>query len=104
MPTVEEIRAQMCRKELPEASLKELANAIAALDGRGFSPKDVFPVGIVIQEGAGATFEVELARLGEIVEELAKLPSLRPEIRIFPLGIIVADRFEVRATIGRGSR
>lgn len=104
MPSQDEIHAQLCRRELDQTTLKNLAEAVANLDAKGFLSTDVFPLGIIIQDGAAARFEVEPGRLGGLVDELSRLRDLRPEIRIFPLGIVAPDRFSVEAKIGRASR
>jgi hypothetical protein len=103
MPTRDHYKNLISRRELDDATLTSLANAVADLDARGIAPKDVFPLGIIAQDGAAASFEVSPDRLGELVRELAGL-DLKPEIRIFPKGILAPDSFEVRATVGRGVR
>ncbi|REJ85129.1 MAG: hypothetical protein DWQ36_14705 [Acidobacteria bacterium] len=100
----EKIRLRLSRKELSDEALTELATSIAKLDADGFSPTDVFPIGIIIQEGAGAHFEVKHDQLGDLVSRLAELKDLRTDLQIFPKGIIAPDRFEVRAKMTQISR
>ena len=104
MPSSDDIKRQLSRREISDESLSRLADHVASLDALGFQPKDVFPLGIIIQDGAGVSFEVPAADLGKLVDQIAKLDDLRPEIRIFPKGIISPDSFEVRTTFGRSSR
>lgn len=103
MTDVAAIQAQLCRREIGEAQLKTIAEEVARLTAGGFPAKDVFPLGIIVQDGAGVVFEVQPDSLGKLVDEIAKLKDLKPEIKIFPKGILAPDTFEVRTSFGRGN-
>lgn len=97
-------QAKLTKSEISGERLRELAEAVARLEADGFKPTDVFPIGTIIQEGAGVQFDVTPDQLGSIVERLADLKELSSEIRIFPIGIIAPDRFRVETRVGSLSR
>src|SRR5690606_34182101 len=103
MTDVAAIQAQLCRRETGEAHLKTIAEELARLTAGGFPAKDGLQLGIMVQGGAGVVFEVEPGKLGQLVDEIAKIKDLKSEIKIFPKGIIAPDAFEVRTTFGRGN-
>lgn len=100
----EAIREILTRKPLSDEALERFADTVARLEADGHKMVDVFPLGTINPDAATATFHVNADRAAELVRSLSEQIELRPEIRLFPKGIIDPYFFEVQATIGNQHR
>jgi hypothetical protein len=103
MSDVDAIQKLLSRQILSEVELKDFAQRIAELEAEGFKPTDVFPLGIIAQDGAGVQFEVGPDDVGKISDRLIKLGGLKSQLEITSVGI-VDNRYRVQATVGYKAR
>lgn len=85
---------------LSEKELGSITRRLAKVDEQdGVWLDEVNVLGTVQPDRVDVTVDVQPAKLPTVIKDLSGLG--RPNIRIFPLGIVAPDRFRVEAQIRR---
>jgi hypothetical protein len=86
------ISQQLKYAKVSATTLKATLDA-ATLLRKGGTVTRVFPEGIVAPDGAGMEVELTAEGLQSLVDLLRKDPDKIRDLKVFPIGIIVPDKF-----------
>lgn len=96
--TQEELEKRITAKAFTDPELRDIAGRLADIEQRdGVWLEEVNTVGIVKPDLIDVTVDVQPGQLPDVVRDLSGLG--RPNIGIFPIGIVAPDRFRVQARI-----
>jgi hypothetical protein len=89
---------RLAKRQFSDTELKTLAKRLADIDKMdGAWVDDIFVLGTVNPDAINGTFTVEPTKLGTVIDALSGLG--RPNIEVFPLGIIATDGFRVQVNV-----
>jgi len=103
-PDFKKIEKALKAKSLTEAKLRAILVDVGI--PASYTPDRIFPIGIIINDGIGADFEIPRNRMEDFLRDVT-VPGLR-RLKIFPLGTPRdddlhggVDRFNVQMQVAR---
>jgi hypothetical protein len=94
------VESQLKPAGLSDAQIVRVKDGLARLVKLGVKPTSVFPVGIIVNDGAVVHADLDGKGLGDLVAGLGQQPGGAIErFEVFPKGIIAVDGFSTRIRV-----